>query len=111
MKMYNPPNAGEFLKRNYIDPFLEEHPDITFTALAEDILGIKRKRLYRICNGDRIRADIASKLAGLFPNTDVEFWLNLQAQRRAWELEQDTEATKEQLAIQVRLEQALSATG
>jgi antitoxin HigA-1 len=72
-----PEHPGLFLQRCYLTPL-----DISQTELAQQ-LGISRRRVNEIVNGQRaISADTALKLALLF-HTSPMFWLEKQ---QLWEL-------------------------
>jgi addiction module HigA family antidote len=73
MQMFNPCHPGAIL-REYMGE------TITIAALARH-LGMTRANLSMILNGrSGISAAVAVKLSEAFPNSDPEFWLNLQTQ-------------------------------
>lgn len=72
MPMYDAAHPGEILREWMGD-------DITVTALAKH-LGISRPTLSNILNGSAgVTAEMAIKLAGAFPDTVAQFWVNLQS--------------------------------
>lgn len=75
--MRKPEHPGVFLQRCYLVPLNISQSDLS------RILGISRRRVNEIVNGQRaISADTALKLAAQF-NTTPMFWLEKQ---QLWEL-------------------------
>ena len=73
MKMHSPAHPGVIL-REYMGEAL------TVSALALH-LGMNRVNLSAILNGRLgVSAAVAIRLSEAFPNTEPEFWLNLQTQ-------------------------------
>ncbi len=73
MRMHSPAHPGAILAA-----YMGE--SLTVTALARH-LGMTRANLSMILNGRLgITAKVAVKLSEAFPNSDPDFWLNLQAQ-------------------------------
>jgi antitoxin HigA-1 len=73
-----PTHPGGIIKRQYLEPL-----HLTITEVAED-LGISRKTLSKIINGNgSITADMALRLSKAF-NTSAELWLNLQTNYDLW---------------------------
>jgi addiction module HigA family antidote len=72
MPMYNAVHPGRIL-RNWMGD------DVTVSKLAEH-LGITRPQVSNIVNGKAgISTAMAIKLAASFPQTDAQFWVNLQS--------------------------------
>jgi len=72
--MYDPPHPGKMLKENYLKPF-----GLTVTEAALK-LGVTRKTLSDLVNGDSgISIKMAIKLSKAF-NTTPQKWLNMQQQ-------------------------------
>ena len=70
--MHSPSRPGQILEELYIKPH-----QLTITEVAE-ALGIARKNLYAIINGDySISVEMAFKLSKAF-GTTPEFWLQAQ---------------------------------
>lgn len=71
MPMFNPCHPGEILREYMGDA-------VTVSALAKH-LGMTRANLSMILNGRLgISAAMALKLSEAFPNSNPEFWLNMQ---------------------------------
>jgi addiction module HigA family antidote len=71
MPMFNPPHPGAGI-REYMGE------TVTISALAKH-LGMTRANLSMILNGRLgVSAAVALKLSEAFPNSDPQFWLNLQ---------------------------------
>ncbi len=83
MQMFNPPHPGEILKEDYLIPL-----NLTITK-ASEVLGIARKNLSAIVNGDAgISPRMAIRLSMAF-GTSAEFWLNLQNSYSLWKARQE----------------------
>jgi addiction module HigA family antidote len=75
--MHNPAHPGEVL-RDYLGEF-----DVT--TLAER-LQVARTTLSRLLNGHAgVSAEMALRLAKVFPNTSPEFWLRMQMNYDLWQ--------------------------
>ena len=71
MEMFNPPHPGRGIREYMGDK-------ITVAALAKH-LGVTRANLSMILNGrSGVSASVAVKLSEAFPNSNPQFWLNLQ---------------------------------
>lgn len=82
MLMYNPPHPGEILKELCLEPL-----GLTVTEAAKG-LGVSRKTLSSIVNGNAgISPEMAVRLSIAF-NTSSESWLNQQSQYDLWQAEQ-----------------------
>lgn len=82
MLMHNPPHPGEIIKALCLEPL-----DISVTAAAK-ALGVSRKTLSAIINGNAgISPEMAVRLSIAF-NTSAESWLNQQSQYDLWRAEQ-----------------------
>lgn len=82
MKMYNPPHPGEIIKGLWLDP--------TGTSITEasKALGVSRKTLSKIVNGNgSITPEMAVRLSLAFGST-AESWLGHQAAYDLWQVEQ-----------------------
>ena len=89
MPMHDPPHPGEILRELYLAPL-----ELTVTAAAVG-LGVTRKAMSELVNGHTdISQDMAIRLAKAFPNTDIRFWLDLQAQHDTWHAEQRAAAIR-----------------
>lgn len=70
--MHSPARPGQILEELYIKPH-----QLTITEVAE-ALGVARKNLYAIINGEyAVSVDMAFKLSKAF-DTTPEFWLQAQ---------------------------------
>jgi len=82
MQMYNPPHPGEILKELCLEPL-----GLTVTRAAE-ALGVSRKTLSAIVNGQAgISPEMAIRLSIAF-DTSAESWLNQQVQYDLWVVRQ-----------------------
>lgn len=82
MVMHNPPHPGEIIKELCLEPL-----GLSVTAAAES-LGISRKTLSAILNGNAgISPEMAIRLSIAF-DTSAESWLNQQTQYDLWQAEQ-----------------------
>ncbi len=82
MLMHNPPHPGEIIKELCLEPL-----GISITEAAK-ALGVSRKTLSSIINGNAgISPEMAVRLSIAF-NTSSESWLNQQTQYDLWEAEQ-----------------------
>lgn len=82
MLMHNPPHPGEVIKELCLEPL-----GITVTAAAK-ALGVSRKTLSSIVNGNAgISPEMAIRLSIAF-DTSAESWLNQQTQYDLWHAEQ-----------------------
>lgn len=80
MRMHNPAHPGLILK-----DYIEGH---SITEIAQK-LGVTRVALSRILNAKAsISPEMAMRLYELLPNTTPQFWLTMQANYDAWQLEQ-----------------------
>nr|WP_298411900.1 HigA family addiction module antitoxin [uncultured Halomonas sp.] len=82
MLMHNPPHPGEVIKELCLEPL-----DLSVTAAAK-ALGVSRKTLSAIINGNAgISPEMAIRLSIAF-DTSAESWLNQQSQYELWHAEQ-----------------------
>ncbi|WP_456378145.1 HigA family addiction module antitoxin [Thiolapillus sp.] len=82
MLMHNPPHPGEIIKELCIEPL-----GLSVTEAAK-ALGVSRKTLSSIINGNSgISPEMAVRLSIAF-NTSSESWLNQQSQYDLWRAEQ-----------------------
>ena len=82
MLMHNPPHPGEVIKELCLEPL-----GISITEAAK-ALGVSRKTLSSIINGNAgISPEMAIRLSIAF-NTSSESWLNQQTQYDLWKAEQ-----------------------
>lgn len=82
MLMHNPPHPGEIIKELCLGPL-----DISVTSAAK-ALGVSRKTLSAIINGNAgISPEMAVRLSIAF-NTSAESWLSQQSQYDLWRAEQ-----------------------
>ncbi len=82
MRMHNPPHPGEILRELCLDPL-----DLSVTDAAK-ALGVSRKTLSAILNGNAgISPEMALRLSIAF-NTSAESWLAQQSQYELWQAEQ-----------------------
>ena len=80
--MHNPPHPGEIIKEFCIEPL-----GLSVTEAAK-ALGVSRKTLSSIINGNSgISPEMAVRLSIAF-NTSSESWLNQQSQYDLWRAEQ-----------------------
>jgi addiction module HigA family antidote len=83
MKMHNPPHPGEVLKALCLEPL-----NLTITEAARS-LGVSRKTLSAILNGQAgISPEMAVRLSIAF-DTTAESWLNQQLQYDLWHAERN----------------------
>ncbi len=82
MLMHNPPHPGEILKTLCLEPL-----GLSVTEAAK-ALGINRKTLSNILNGNAsISPEMAVRLSIAF-DTTAESWINQQAQYDLWQANQ-----------------------
>jgi addiction module HigA family antidote len=88
MEMFNPPHPGEIIKELCLEPL-----GLTVTRAAE-ALGVSRKTLSAIVNGQAgISPEMAIRLSMAF-DTSAESWLNQQAQYDLWLVRQSQQDFK-----------------
>jgi len=81
-KMHNPAHPGEVLRDLWLEPL-----GVSITSAAEK-LGVSRKTLSKIINGNAgISADMALRLA-TWLGTTPDMWLGMQAQWELWQAAQ-----------------------
>jgi antitoxin HigA-1 len=81
--MHNPPHPGEILKELYLDPL-----EMTVTEAARR-LGVSRKTLSKIVNGNAgVTANMAMRL-GYSCATTPDLWINAQANYDLWHARKD----------------------
>lgn len=81
MLMHNPPHPGEVLKALCLEPL-----GLSVTDAAE-ALGVTRKTLSAILNGNAgISPEMAIRLSIAF-DTSAESWMNQQSQYELWQAE------------------------
>lgn len=81
MKM-KPSHVGVFFKRRFID----ENDALNMSNTAK-FLGVSRQHLTNLCKGSvPCSPEMAARLA-IATDTNVAFWLNMQANYDAWEAE------------------------
>ena len=82
MQMFDPPHPGEILRELCLEPL-----GLTVTRAAE-ALGVSRKTLSAILNGQAgISPEMAIRLSMAF-DTSAESWLNQQVQYDLWRARQ-----------------------
>ena len=82
MKMHNPPHPGEIIKELWLDPM---GASITEAAQA---LGVSRKTLSKIINGNgRVTPEMAIRLS-IALGSSPESWLGHQVAYDLWQAEQ-----------------------
>ena len=82
MKMYNPPHPGEVIKGLWLDPMGLTIKD------ASGALGISRKTLSKIINGNgSVTPEMAVRLS-VFLGTSAESWMGHQVAYDLWQVEQ-----------------------
>jgi addiction module HigA family antidote len=82
MLMHNPPHPGEVIKELCLEPL-----GLTVTAAAK-ALGVSRKTLSAVINGNAgVSPEMAIRLSIAF-ETSAESWLNQQSQYELWHAEQ-----------------------
>ncbi|WP_048306454.1 HigA family addiction module antitoxin [Halomonas sp. PR-M31] len=82
MLMHNPPHPGEVIKELCLEPL-----GLSVTAAAK-ALGVSRKTLSAVINGNAgISPEMAIRLSIAF-DTSAESWLNQQSQYELWHAEQ-----------------------
>jgi addiction module HigA family antidote len=88
MEMFNPPHPGEIIKELCLEPL-----GLTVTRAAE-ALGVSRKTLSAIVNGQAgISPEMAIRLSMAF-DTSAESWLNQQVQYDLWLVRQSQQDFK-----------------
>ena len=88
MAMFNPPHPGEIIKELCLEPL-----GLTVTRAAA-ALGVSRKTLSAIVNGQAgISPEMAIRLSMAF-DTSAESWLNQQAQYDLWLVRQSQQEFK-----------------
>ena len=81
MVMHNPLHPGEIIRE-----LLIEGAGLAVTNAAKQ-LDVDRTTLSRLLNGrSGISPDMALRLSLLLPNSDIEFWMNLQRDYDIWQL-------------------------
>ncbi|WP_260295519.1 HigA family addiction module antitoxin [Sedimenticola hydrogenitrophicus] len=81
MLMHNPPHPGEVIRELCLEPL-----GLSVTAAAK-ALGVSRKTLSAILNGNAgISPEMAIRLSIAF-DTSAESWLNQQSQYELWHAE------------------------
>jgi len=84
--MHNPPHPGEIIKQLCLEPL-----GITVTEAAKG-LGVSRKTLSSIINGQAgVSPEMAVRLSIAF-ETSAESWLNQQSQFDLWLAEQNRDS-------------------
>jgi addiction module HigA family antidote len=79
MTIYQPLHPGLVIRETLIGESNE-----TVTEIAKK-LDVNRTTLSRLLNGKAgISADMALRLSRLLPNTDIQFWMNLQRDYDIW---------------------------
>lgn len=82
MLMHNPPHPGEVIKELCLEPL-----GLTVTAAAK-ALGVSRKTLSAVLNGNAgVSPEMAIRLSIAF-DTSAESWVNQQSQYELWHAEQ-----------------------
>ena len=82
MVMHNPLHPGEIIRE-----LLIEGAGLAVTDAAKQ-LDVDRTTLSRLLNGrSGISPDMALRLSLLLPNSDIEFWMNLQRDYDIWQLQ------------------------
>ena len=82
MKMYNPPHPGEVIKGLWLEPL-----GISITEVSK-ALGVSRKTMSNIVNGNgRISPEMAVRLSLAF-GTSTESWMGHQTAYDLWQVEQ-----------------------
>ncbi len=82
MKMYNPPHPGEVIKGLWLDPM-----GISITVAAK-ALGISRKTLSKIVNGNgSVTPEMAMRLS-IALGGSPESWMGHQVAYDLWQVEQ-----------------------
>ena len=88
--MHNPPHPGETLKALCLEPL-----NVTITDAAKS-LGVSRKILSAILNGQAgISPEMAVRLSIAF-DTTAESWLNQQLQYELWHAERSRSPARSQ---------------
>ena len=88
MEMFNPPHPGEISKELCLEPL-----GLTVTR-ASEALGVSRKTLSAIVNGQAgISPEMAIRLSIAF-DTSAESWLNQQVQYDLWLVRQSQQDFK-----------------
>ncbi len=81
MVIHNPLHPGEIVRE-----LLVEGAGLAVTNAAKQ-LDVDRTTLSRLLNGrSGISPDMALRLSLLLPNSDIEFWMNLQRDYDIWQL-------------------------
>ena len=82
MKMYNPPHPGEVIKGLWLEPL-----GISIAEISK-ALGVSRKTMSNIVNGNgRISPEMAVRLSLAF-GTSPESWMGHQTAYDLWQVEQ-----------------------
>ena len=83
--MHNPAHPGEVLKELYLEPL-----SLTVTEAARK-LGVARKTLSQLVNGNAgVSPEMALRLAKAF-DTTPESWLNMQKSYDLWQVRQSVD--------------------
>lgn len=91
MMMHDPLHPGELLKEDFIEPLLANHTGLSIAQVAKN-LGVNRNTLFNLMQGQTgISPAMAVRLEKAFPNTDAEFWLNLQKMYDLWQAKQQVD--------------------
>lgn len=85
MNMHNPPHPGEIIKGLWLEPM-----GISITS-ASQALGVSRKTLSKIINGNSsITPEMAVRLSIAF-GTSAESWMGHQVAYDLWQIQQHKE--------------------
>ena len=88
MMMHDPLHPGELLKEDFIEPLIANQSGLSIAQVAKN-LGVNRNTLFNLMQGQNgISPSMAVRLEKAFPNTDAEFWLNLQKMYDLWQAKQ-----------------------
>jgi len=91
--MHNPPHPGKVIRELHLEPL-----NISVTRAA-DLLGVSRKTLSKVVNGNgAVTAEMAIRLSQLF-STTPELWLNHQANYDLWQAEQELDINVKPIAL------------
>ena len=73
--------VGEILKQNFLEPL-----DLNITQAAQH-LGVTRVTLSNLVNGGNLSDEMAKRLS-IATQTSIEYWLNAELMRRAYNASQ-----------------------
>ena len=91
MVMHSPPHPGELLREDFFEPMMVEDKTLTIIRIAIG-LGVSKNTLSNLINCHTgVSPEMAVRLEKAFPNTDAEFWLNLQKIYNLWKAKQETD--------------------